>query len=148
RCAASWIVEPPRKCGMLTPRFQPSRLTSMKSDAAPWNHVAVMRPSSCHTVRKRSQSPASRHTAQFSMTSRIASLSPVMSTVCSPLFTRVPDVAEFVELDVDERTTGLFHTSNVDGLHDVARLGIDHDRAAWARQFHTFECRHQSLGIR
>ncbi len=38
----------------------------MNSSAVPWNQVAIMRPSSCHTVRKRSQSPASRHTTQFS----------------------------------------------------------------------------------
>ena len=47
---------------MLTPRSKPSRLTRMKSSAVPWNQVAIMRPSSCQTVRKRSQSPASRQT--------------------------------------------------------------------------------------
>ena len=56
---------------MLTPRSNPSRLTRMKSSAGPWNQVAIMRPSSCQTVRKRSQSPASRQTAQFSTSSRI-----------------------------------------------------------------------------
>src|SRR5689334_16146947 len=66
---------PPRKCRMLTPRSNPSRLTLMKSSAEPWNQVAIMRPSSCQTLRKRSQSPASRHTAQFSMRSRMASRS-------------------------------------------------------------------------
>ena len=62
---------------MLTPLSKPSRLTSMNSSAVPWNQVAIMRPSSCHTVRKRSQSPASRHTTQFSTNARIASRSDV-----------------------------------------------------------------------
>src|SRR5688572_17365919 len=57
---------------MLTPLLHPSRLAAMKSVALPWNHVACMRPSSCHTPRKRSQSPASRHSTQFSTTSRMA----------------------------------------------------------------------------
>ena len=60
---------------MLTPFSKPARLTAMNSSAVPWNQVAIMRPSSCHTPRKRSQSPASRHTTQFSTTSRIASRS-------------------------------------------------------------------------
>jgi hypothetical protein len=34
-----------------------------------------IRPSSCQTVRKRSQSPASRHSAQFSTSSLITSRS-------------------------------------------------------------------------
>ena len=71
RSPARSIEVPPRKCRMLTPRSKPSRLTRMKSAAEPWNQVAIMRPSSCQTVAKRSQSPASRHTAQFSIRSRI-----------------------------------------------------------------------------
>src|SRR5262245_48043962 len=67
--------EPPRKWRMLTPRSNPSRLTRMNSSAGPWNQVAIIRPSSCQTVRKRSQSPASRQTTQFSTRSRIACLS-------------------------------------------------------------------------
>ena len=58
---------------MRTPRSNPSRLTRMKSSAGPWNHVAIIRPSSCQTVRNRSQSPASRQTTQFSTSSRIVS---------------------------------------------------------------------------
>src|SRR5438477_7712118 len=57
---------------MLTPRSNPSRLTSMNCVAEPWNQVAVIQPSACHTVAKRSQSPASRQTTQFSTHSRIA----------------------------------------------------------------------------
>ena len=56
---------------MLTPLAQPCLLIAMNSSAVPWNHVAIIRPSSCQTVRKRSQSPASRQTAQFSTSSRI-----------------------------------------------------------------------------
>ena len=50
---------------MLTPRSKPALLTSMNFAAGPWNQVALIQPSSCHTVRKRSQSPASRQIAQF-----------------------------------------------------------------------------------
>ena len=57
---------------MLTPFAQPSRVTRMNSAAGPWNHVAIITPSSCHTVRKRSQSPASRQTAQFSIRARMS----------------------------------------------------------------------------
>jgi hypothetical protein len=41
------------------------RVTSMNSLAGPWNHVAVIHPSSCQTVAKRAQSPASCQSAQF-----------------------------------------------------------------------------------
>ena len=68
---------------MLTPLSQPSFVTAMNSSAVPWNHVAIMRPSSCQTVRKRSQSPASRHTAQFSTSSRIARRSFAASAISS-----------------------------------------------------------------
>ena len=66
---------------MLTPLLEPSRLTAMNSSAVPWNQVAIMRPSACQTVRKRSQSPASRHTAQFSTSSRIANRSNTSSPI-------------------------------------------------------------------
>src|SRR6478609_2007045 len=72
--AASTDV-PPRKCRMRTPRSNPSRLTRMKSSHDPWNQVAIIRPSSCQTVRNRSQSPASRQTTQFSTSRRIAASS-------------------------------------------------------------------------
>ncbi len=66
------IELPPRKCRMRTPRAQPCLLASMKPSALPWNQVAIMRPSSCQTVRRRSQSPASRQSAQDSTSSRIS----------------------------------------------------------------------------
>src|SRR5262252_3706171 len=68
---------------MLTPRLKPSRLTSMKRLAVPWNHVAVIHPSPCQAVAKRSQSPASRQTTQFSTTSRIARRSKTISSITS-----------------------------------------------------------------
>jgi hypothetical protein len=49
--------------------------------AGPWNQVAVIQPSECQTVAKRYQSPASRHTTQFSTVSRIARFSAVKSFV-------------------------------------------------------------------
>src|SRR6478609_2542279 len=66
---------PPRKWRMRTPRSKPSRLTRMKSSQLPWNQVAIIRPSSCQTVRNRSQSPESRQTTQFSTRRRISSSS-------------------------------------------------------------------------
>src|SRR5437764_15264509 len=61
---------------MLTPLSNPLRLAAMKSGAGPWNQVAVIQPAvGCHTVANRSQSPASRHSAQFSTSSRMANLS-------------------------------------------------------------------------
>ena len=69
---------------MRTPRAQPSSLALMKSSKLPWNQVAIMRPSACQTVRKRSHSRASRHRAQFSTSSRIVALSAAMSVMtCS-----------------------------------------------------------------
>ena len=66
---------------MLTPFAQPSLVTRMNSSAGPWNHVAIITPSSCQTVRKRSQSPASRQTAQLSTSSRIARRSETVSSM-------------------------------------------------------------------
>ena len=71
---------------MLTPKSNPWRLTAMKSRAGPWNQVAVIQPSvGCHTVANRSQSPASRHSAQFSTSSRIANLSASTDGTKAPL---------------------------------------------------------------
>ena len=70
---------------MLTPLAKPARLTAMNSSAGPWNQVAIMRPSACQTVRNRCQSPASRHTTQFSTTSRIANRSSTCGVIrCVP----------------------------------------------------------------
>ena len=72
REATTSQVKPPRKCRMLTPLLKPSRLTSMNRVAGPWNQVAVIHPSECQTVEKRSQSAASRQRTQFSTVSRMA----------------------------------------------------------------------------
>ncbi len=80
RCARSPTTStelPPRKCRIRTPRSKPSRLTRMKSSSRPWNQVAIITPVVVPDVRKRSQSPASRHSAQFSTRSRISSRSVV-----------------------------------------------------------------------
>ena len=63
---------PPRKCRMETPFAQPAWLAAMKSRQGAWHQVAIIVPSSCQQVAKRSQSPASRQTAQFSTRARIA----------------------------------------------------------------------------
>src|SRR5581483_9308473 len=65
-------LHPPSECRMWTPCSKPLRLASMKAEAGPWNQVAVIHPSGCHTVANRSQSPASRQMTQFSTTSRMA----------------------------------------------------------------------------
>src|ERR1022692_1214691 len=77
RSPATSQLKPPRKCRMLTPASNAWRLTLMKSAAGPWNQVAVIQPPSCQTVAKSSHLPASRKSAQFSMTWRI--LSPAAS---------------------------------------------------------------------
>src|SRR5688500_6840802 len=84
RAPRSSTLEPPRKCRMLTPFSKPARLTSMNSRAGPWNQVALIQPSSCQTVRKRSQSPASRQIAQFSTTWTMASRSSITSIDLRP----------------------------------------------------------------
>ena len=98
--SARWPGRPPRRptcrpgnAGCSRPRSKPSWLTRMKSSAGPWNQVAIIRPSGCQTVRKRSQSPASRHTAQFSTRSRMASRSAVGSLIGPCLSGHVPRVA-------------------------------------------------------
>src|SRR5262245_56405693 len=45
---------------------------------------------------------------------------------------RVLDVLDLVELDIDQVAADLLDAADVDGLHDVARLRIDRDRAARA----------------
>ena len=62
---------------MLTPRSQPALFMAMNSSPVPWVQVAIIMPSGCQTVRKRSQSPASRQSTQFSIRSRRASRSRV-----------------------------------------------------------------------
>ena len=59
-------------CKMITPRSNAFLLASMKSAAGLWNQVALIQPFvGCHTAANRSQSPASRQTAQRSTSSRI-----------------------------------------------------------------------------
>ena len=57
---------------MFTPCSNPDRLTAMNSAYGPWNQVAVIHPSSCHTRANSSQRPESRRTTQSSTTLRIA----------------------------------------------------------------------------
>src|SRR5436309_7396905 len=136
RWPATSIDEPPRKCRMLTPLFQPSRLTSIKRSAGPWNQVAIIRPSGCHTLRKRSQSPASRQSAQFSTTSRMRNRSIIAASISIGLFPRILDVRKLVELDVIERPVDFLHAPNVHRLDNIASLGIDHDRATGTHELH------------
>src|SRR5215472_9947462 len=50
------------------------------------------------------------------------------------LFARILLIGKFVELDVVELPADLLHPADVHRLHDVARLGVDRDRAARAGQ--------------
>src|SRR2546427_3843932 len=54
-------------------------------------------------------------------------------------FPRVLDVGVLVELDVVQESAHFFDSPYVYRLHDVARLGIDHDRPAWAHEPHSLE---------
>ena len=65
------LIEPPRKCRMFTPASKPAWLTRTNSAAGPWNQVAVIQPSSCHTDANDAQSAESRAIAQVSMSLRI-----------------------------------------------------------------------------
>src|ERR1044072_6741612 len=58
----------------------------MNSSREPWNQVACITPSSCHTVRKRSHSRASRSTAQSSTSWRMVRRSAVTSVMNSLSF--------------------------------------------------------------
>ena len=71
---------------MRTPRSKPERLMSANSAAVPWNQVAIIRPSGCHNVKNRSQSPESRQITQSSISLRICSRSSpyVMTTDRTP----------------------------------------------------------------
>src|SRR5262249_55620560 len=65
----------PRKCKKRTPLSYAAWLALMNSSKLPSTHVVIIRPSSCHSSRKRSHLRASRNKAQFSTISRIVSLS-------------------------------------------------------------------------
>src|ERR1044072_8141826 len=58
----------------------------MNSSREPWNQVACITPSSCHTVRKRSHIRASRSTAQSSTSWRMVRRSAVTSVMNSLSF--------------------------------------------------------------
>src|SRR5205823_12332597 len=62
-------------------------------------------------------------------------------------FAWVLHVGELVELDVDERSANFLDAPNVDGLHDIAGVGVDHDRTARTGDLHALECSHQCIGI-
>src|SRR5262245_56242093 len=103
-CPAMSTEDPPRKWRIRTPRSKPSRLTRMKSSHGPWNQVAIIRPSSCQTVRKRSQSPASRQTTQFSTRLRIS--------------------ASSVDLDILEQLGGVPPTAGEIGRVQLVRVRL------------------------
>src|SRR5215470_1434075 len=60
---------------------------------------------------------------------------------------RILHVGNLVELDVVQRAADLLDLADVDRLRDVARLGIDHDGAARARQLDPLERRDELLGV-
>src|SRR5439155_12210033 len=63
------------------------------------------------------------------------------------LFPRVFDVGKLVELDVIENAVDLLDAADVNRLHDVARVGIDHDRAARAHELHALDRTHETIRI-
>src|SRR5215472_11835814 len=58
---------------------------------------------------------------------------PSSSLLLVDLFPRVLDHRHRLELDVGEPAVHLLGLAHVFVLHDVARVGVDHDRAARAR---------------
>src|SRR3990172_6363682 len=69
------------------------------------------------------------------------------SSLFHPGFDRILDVLDLVELHVDELAADLLDPAQVDRLHDVARLGIDQDRAARALPFHALGSGDQGVTV-
>src|SRR6266542_1048186 len=63
------------------------------------------------------------------------------------LLARVLDVGNLVELDVLQLAADLLDLADVDGLHDVARVGVDRDLSARAHPAHPLGCRHEFLSV-
>src|SRR5262245_38979353 len=83
----------------------------------------------------------------------MAGTSPAMTTVASKSFLqrglhRVLDLLELVEFDIEVPAADVLDAPDVDGLHDVARLRVDRDRAARAFPRHALGGRDQRLGVR
>src|SRR5437660_12718498 len=57
----------------------------------------------------------------------------------SILLAGILDVRVLVELDVVEQAVHLCDAPDINGLHDVARFGIDRDRAARAHELHALQ---------
>src|SRR5579862_7501272 len=151
RLPAMSMALPPRKCRMRTPRFQPSSLPLMNSSNVPWNHVAHMRPSACQTVRKRSHKRASRHTAQFSTSSRMTRLSSSITAIeiprapsPGPAKRRAPVIhlrscvkelncrvkpGNTTQGSSDVAALDLFG-QRLDGVGDIFEVGVDGERLA------------------
>src|SRR5277367_1096378 len=105
----------------------------MNSSNVPWNQVAIIRPSGCQTVRKRSHRRASRHTAQFSTSSRIVSLSASIHSPRGFVITRSPSVAWIWQSEIREAAKragsdvaafDLF-TQRLDDVGEVLEVRID-----------------------
>src|SRR5437763_13959356 len=62
-------------------------------------------------------------------------------------FDRVLHLLDLVELDIDDFAIHLLDTADVDGLDDVARLGVDRDRPARALPGHPLHGADQLLAI-
>src|SRR5580765_8296435 len=122
---------PPRKWRIRAPRSNPSRLAWMKSSQLPWNQVAIIRPSSCQTVRNRSQSPASRQTTQFSTSRRIAASS-------VGIFEQLRGIAPFAKQVCGVETLGVLAQLLRRAVMDDPPV-LDHVRAFGERQRHVDE---------
>src|SRR5947207_10988421 len=105
----------------------------MNSSKLPWNQVAIMRPSGCQTVRKRSHSRASRQSAQFSTSSRMLRLSSSMLIACRHdliakkwmcwLRTGAPFAKKVLDIPALDFFAQRFHR-----IGHIAQVGIDRER--------------------
>src|SRR5215471_2701104 len=98
---------------------------------------------------------SSRATSTSSVASSSWSVIRYTSTVVTGCFARVASsllpwifhVGILIELDVVEQAVDLLDLADVDGLHDVPRLRVDHDRTARAQELHALERCEEPIGI-
>src|SRR5262249_51632153 len=60
---------------------------------------------------------------------------------------RVLDVLDLVDLDIEQLPGDFFDTTDIDRLDDVARIGVDRDRAARALPLHSLGGRDQRVAV-
>src|SRR5664279_4506837 len=60
---------------------------------------------------------------------------------------RILHIGDAIELDVGELAVALLDLADIDRLHHVARLGVDHDRATRARDLQALQHGHRLVTV-